>query len=99
MATPVYMLFRLLLFSSKRCFCTIPFPHSKKHATRPFVDHLMEDAKALIDRCLSDPSFAQGRRAVKEETWQHFSQGAVLAADYLCECCDRLAQGEEVQRT
>lgn len=59
----------------------------------------MEDAKALIDRCLSDPSFAQGRQAVKEETWQHFSQGAVLAADYLCECCDRLAQGEEVQRT
>ena len=57
----------------------------------------MADAKALIDRCLSDPCFAEGRRAVKAETWKMASHGASLAADYLCESYDRLTKKEEAQ--
>ena len=37
----------------------------------------------LIDSCLSDPRFAEGRRAVKEETWANFGRGAEAAANYL----------------
>lgn len=57
----------------------------------------MADAKALIDRCLSDPCFAEGRRSVKAETWKMASRGASLAADYLCESYDRLTKKEEAQ--
>lgn len=43
----------------------------------------MMDLKGLIDNCLSDPQFAEGRRTVKEETWANFGCGAKVAADYL----------------
>lgn len=43
----------------------------------------MEDLKSLVDACLEDPRFAEGRRQVKEETWCHTGEGAVRAADYL----------------
>lgn len=58
----------------------------------------METLKQLIDRCLSDASFAEGRREVKAETWMMATQGAALAADYLCECYERLSRGEEAQK-
>ncbi len=43
----------------------------------------MGNLKDVIDECLSAPEYAKGRRAVKAETWEHFSEGAVRAADYL----------------
>jgi len=42
-----------------------------------------KDLKQLIDQCLEDPQYAQGRREVKAETWAHFREGAVRTADYL----------------
>ena len=43
----------------------------------------MESLKDLIDACLSDPRYAEGRQQVKEETWANSGNGAVAAVDYL----------------
>ena len=48
----------------------------------------MESLKDLIDECLADPCFAEGRRQVRSEVWEHPGEGAVRTADYLC---DKLA--------
>lgn len=50
----------------------------------------MNDLKGLIDSCLSDPRFAEGRRSVKEETWANFGCGARAAADYLADKLNHL---------
>ncbi len=47
------------------------------------TDENMENLKELIDNCISDSSFAEGRRSVKEETWAYCSEGAQRAAEYL----------------
>ena len=59
------------------------------------TDANMEDLKQLIDECLTDPRYADGRRKVKAETWEYVSQGAVRAADYLIAKYDELIKEEE----
>ena len=39
--------------------------------------------KALIDAAIDDPAYAEGRRAVRQETWAHPGEGAARTADYL----------------
>lgn len=53
----------------------------------------MENLKDLIDTCLSDPQYAEGRRCVKAETWEHSGEGAQRAVDYL------LNKYEQLKRT
>ena len=43
----------------------------------------MDNIKELIDSCLEDPRYAQGRKEVRGETWAFPGEGAVRAADYL----------------
>lgn len=43
----------------------------------------MEDLKSLIDACITDPRYAQGRSQVKQETWEHAGKGTARAVDYL----------------
>ena len=43
----------------------------------------MENLKDLVNTCLNDPKFAEGRRQVKAETWKHVGEGAARVADYL----------------
>ena len=43
----------------------------------------MEDLKSLIDECLTDPRYEQGRKEVKAETWAFPGLGAKKAADYI----------------
>ncbi len=43
----------------------------------------MNDLKNVIDKCIADPAYAEGRKCVKEETWENFGKGAELTADYL----------------
>lgn len=43
----------------------------------------MDNLKEMIDTCLSDPRYAQGRREAREETWEHPDEGAARVADYL----------------
>lgn len=39
--------------------------------------------KEMIDTCLSDPRYAQGRREARAQSWEHPGEGAARAADYL----------------
>ena len=57
----------------------------------------MQNLKELIDECLSDPKYAQGRQEVKAETWEYFSQGAVRTADYLINKYEELKKEGEVK--
>ncbi len=54
----------------------------------------MQNLKEVIDECLSAPEYAEGRRAVKAETWEHFSEGAVRTVDYLEAKYDELISGK-----
>ena len=55
----------------------------------------MADLKSLIDECLSDPRYAEGRRQARAETWEHPGEGARRAVDYLLHKYDELSTGEE----
>ena len=60
------------------------------------TDENMGDLKNVIDACLEDPKYAEGRRQVKAETWEHFGEGAVRTADYIEQKLNELTtKGEE----
>ena len=54
----------------------------------------MNNLKELIDNCIRDPRYAEGRRQVKEETWIHAGEGAVRTVDYLMQKYEALKAGE-----
>lgn len=43
----------------------------------------MESLQELIDSCIDDEKYAEGRREVKEETWAYFGEGCGRTVDYL----------------
>lgn len=55
----------------------------------------MDDLKSLIDECLSDPRYAEGRRQARQETWEHPAEGARRTVDYLLQKYEELTAGEE----
>lgn len=55
----------------------------------------MGDVKKLIDDCLTNPQYADGRLAVKAETWEHFGEGAKHVADYLISKYEALTDTKE----
>lgn len=50
---------------------------------KALTEEAMSDLKGLIDSCLEDPRYAEGRRAVKAETWAHPGESARRTAEYL----------------
>ena len=57
----------------------------------------MDSLKELIDACLCEPRFEQGRQEVKAETWCNIGTGAGRVADYLIQKQDeftRVKKGE-----
>lgn len=48
--------------------------------------------KDVIDACINDHQYTDGRRSVKAETWEHVGEGAVRVADYL------IAKYEEINK-
>ncbi len=54
-----------------------------------------EDLKALIDSCIEDSRYAEGRKQVREEAWAHCGEGAVRAANYLEETYHRIINAQE----
>jgi hypothetical protein len=54
----------------------------------------MENLREVIDECIADPRYAQGRAEVKAETWEHYSEGAVRTVDYLLNKYDELTKDE-----
>ena len=55
----------------------------------------ISQVKQLIDRCLEDPKYAQGRNEVREETWVNPSEGTKRTVDYLMKKYEELVQKEE----
>ncbi len=66
---------------------------------RELTDQNMESLKELIDTCLDDPGYADGRRAVKEETWAYFGEGTARTVDYLIHKQEELEVNIDVDRT
>ncbi len=50
---------------------------------RELTEENMQNLKELIDECLTDPQYAEGRKAVRSETWENLGGGAKKATDYL----------------
>ncbi len=50
---------------------------------KQLTEENMQDLKALIDECITDPQYTLGRQSVKAETWEHFGEGAARTVDYL----------------
>ena len=59
---------------------------------RRLTEENMQDIKTLIDECIEDPRFKEGRKEVKSETWQHPGDGAVRAADWLVSKYEELSK-------
>ena len=62
---------------------------------RQLTEESMQNPKELIDSCLLDPQYAEGRAAVKAETWEHFGEGAKQATDYLIKKYNQLRNKKE----
>ncbi len=57
----------------------------------------MTDLKKLIDSCIEDEHFAQGRAEVKAQTWAYSGEGAERAADYLVAKLDELQKNRTTE--
>ena len=62
---------------------------------KELTDENMESLKELIDSCLTDPRYENGRKEVKEETWCNFGDGASRAADYLIKKEEELSKKQD----
>lgn len=64
---------------------------------RQLNEENISDIKSLIDTCLTDTKYAEGRAEARAETWEHMGEGAVRATDYLLNKYDELVNKEEVK--
>ena len=55
----------------------------------------MDSLKELIDTCIEDPRYAEGRKKAKAETWVNAGAGAKKVADYLQEKLATLTEKKE----
>ncbi len=55
----------------------------------------MDTLKDLIDTCIEDPRYAEGRKQAKEETWANCMGGAKEVAEYLEQKLKTLTQKKE----
>ncbi len=55
----------------------------------------MQNIKYLIDACLTEPKYAEGRRSLKRETWEHRGESAKLVAMYLSSKYNELKSSEK----
>ena len=51
--------------------------------------------KEMIDECLKNPKYAQGRREVRAETWEYQGEGTKRAVDYLVKKYQELPMKED----
>lgn len=57
----------------------------------------MNNLKEVIDVCLTDTRYQEGRQQVKEETWSYDGEGAKRTVDYLLNKYEELTRKEEEQ--
>lgn len=43
----------------------------------------VENIKEIIDSCIENPKYSEGRKAVRDETWLYKGEGAVRCVDYI----------------
>ena len=55
----------------------------------------VSDLKSLIDTCLTDPVYTEGRKQVKAETWEHCGEGTKRTVDYLINKYEELTNRKE----
>ena len=59
------------------------------------TEERMDQLKGLIDQCLSEQKYEQGRKTAREETWQFSGEGAARTVDWLVKKYDKLVNAEE----
>ena len=57
----------------------------------------MGNIKQMIDTCIDDPRFAEGRSQVRSEAWQYYGQGTQRTVDYLENKLAELSAGEATE--
>lgn len=62
---------------------------------RQLTEDNMENLKELIDTCLQESRYAEGRRDAKAQTWANCGEGARRAARYLVDKYDELTQEDQ----
>lgn len=55
----------------------------------------LDSLKSMIDECIQNPKYAQGRREAREETWEHRGEGTKRAVEYLLNKYDELIQDKK----
>lgn len=55
----------------------------------------LENLKEMIDECIQDPKYAEGRKEAREETWEYKGEGTERAVEYLLRKYDELTQAEK----
>lgn len=61
---------------------------------RQLTDDNIENLGELIDSCLTDSKYTEGRREVKKETWAYEGEAAKRTVDYLLEKYEELKSAE-----
>ncbi len=64
---------------NKPLWKTAALPRLGCELTKDNIDNI----KNLIDMCIEDEKYSEGRKAVKAETWSYCGEGAKRTADYL----------------
>jgi len=59
---------------------------------RELTEENIGSLREVIDACLTDVAYEQGRREVTAETWAHQGEGAVRTADYLMHKYEKLTK-------
>ena len=65
------------------------------HIGAELTEDKMDSLKELIDTCIEDPRYAEGRKKAKAETWANAGAGAKKVADYLQEKLATLTEKKE----
>lgn len=65
------------------------------HIGAELTEDKMDSLKELIDTCIEDPRYAEGRKKAKAETWVNAGTGAKKVADYLQEKLATLTEKKE----
>lgn len=65
------------------------------HIGAELTEDKMDSLKELIDTCIEDPRYAEGRKKAKAETWANAGVGAKAVADYLQEKLATLTEKKE----
>lgn len=55
----------------------------------------LDNLKEMIDECIQEPKYAEGRREACGETWEHRGEGAKRAVDFLMQKYEELTQEEK----